>query len=85
MEIGGRGRIIGVPGARALRHHGDVIVLGLFVAAAAAASLVALAALFVAGAASALAVGRLAREDRRRRADLERVLDEVLASTGETV
>ncbi len=66
-------------------HHGGVIVLELLVATAATASLAALAGLFVAGAASALAVTRLSREDRRRRADLERVLDEVLGRARETV
>ncbi len=67
------------------RHDGDVIVLELLVAAAATASLVALGGLFVAGAASALAVTRLSHEDRRRRADLERVLDEILRGARETV
>ncbi len=71
--------------AGAVRHHGGVIVIGLLVAAMAAASLVALAAFVVAGAWSALAVARLAREDRRRRADLERVLAEVLGAARERV
>ncbi len=62
-----------------------MIVLGVLVALAATASLVALAGLVVAGCASAIAVGRLAREDERRRADLERVLAEVLAPARERV
>ena len=67
------------------RHHGDVIVVGLIVAAMAVASLVALAGFVVAGASSAVAVARVAREDRRRRADLERVLGEVLGAARERV
>ncbi len=85
MEFGGGGRGIGVGPADAARHHGDVIAIGLLIAAMAVASLVALAAIFVAGASSALAVTRLAREDRQRRADLERVLEEVLGEARERV
>ncbi|HQU26429.1 MAG TPA: hypothetical protein PLS29_05290 [Acidimicrobiales bacterium] len=62
-----------------------MLVLELLVALAATASLVALGGLFLAGAASALAVARLARGDRRRRADLERVLSEVLGPAREPV
>ena len=60
-------------------------MLGWFVAAAATASLITLGGFALAAGASAVAVTRLCREDRRRRADLDRVLDEVLGEAREPV
>ncbi|HET8989631.1 MAG TPA: hypothetical protein VFN59_00815 [Acidimicrobiales bacterium] len=71
--------------ADSARDAGVVIVLGWFVAAAVTASLITLGGFALAAGASAVAVTRLCREDRRRRADLDRVLDEVLGEAREPV
>ncbi|MHB1906167.1 MAG: hypothetical protein ACYCRG_04620 [Acidimicrobiales bacterium] len=71
--------------ADSARDAGVVIVLGWFVAAAATAALITLGGFALAAGASAVAVTRLCREDRRRRADLDRVLDEVLGEAREPV